>query len=598
MTEADEGRPGFWTQPTPPGDVPDLVPAEPLGVASSSGAPADSTAWIDAGIDPEMPGPDGTLATGNELPFDAEPPHAAELVGPGHDEPVAPGAADAGDEPLPPDVAPPERSAVPDGSPPREDLDTAGATSDPLPPDVTPSTEPTPATELTSAAPAALAWPDLAADDIPAAMSTQLEEADLPGSDDGVADTRVPDLIAVAAEEAARDDAPAASGEVTASTLEVFSERPGLSRVALGRRGLVLAAALLALFMLGGAGISYAAYDLGRDYEGRILPGATIAGVDVGGMSRDRAVEAVGRALRPRLTRPIVVQWGARKWKVTPEELGARSNASRAVDRALKASAKTSLLERARMRVLGDDFAFDRRVGIRYPRGQVRGFVEGLASSFDREPADAFVDTSTGWVDVRKEEQGRVVRVGRSTKSLLEGLREDASHVPLAVTVTEPEVTADDFDQVLLLRIGENKLYLYDDGEIIRTYTVATGQPSYPTPTGTYEITEKRYLPTWVNPAPDGWGASMPASIPPGPGNPLGLRALNWSAPAIRFHGTSATYSLGYNASHGCVRMSNTDVIELYDLVDVGTPIVSIIAGPLRPMYSSSSVPVAENSAD
>ncbi|MDQ3981917.1 MAG: L,D-transpeptidase, partial [Actinomycetota bacterium] len=79
---------------------------------------------------------------------------------------------------------------------------------------------------------------------------------------------------------------------------------------------------------------------------------------------------------------------------------------------------------------------------------------------------------------------------------------------------------------------------------------------------------------------------------PPGPGNPLGLRAINWTAPAIRFHGTSALYSLGYNASHGCVRMSNEDVIELYDMIDVGTPIVSVVAGPFRPLYASSPDPV------
>ncbi|MGH2729382.1 MAG: L,D-transpeptidase family protein, partial [Actinomycetota bacterium] len=119
-------------------------------------------------------------------------------------------------------------------------------------------------------------------------------------------------------------------------------------------------------------------------------------------------------------------------------------------------------------------------------------------------------------------------------------------------------------------------------------------------PEGIWEITEKRYLPTWVNPDPEGWGKDMPASIPPGPGNPLGLRALNWSAPAIRFHGTSATYSLGYNASHGCVRMSNDDVIALYDMVDVGTPIVSTVVAPLRPLYVSAPDPtvVAEDEGE
>jgi lipoprotein-anchoring transpeptidase ErfK/SrfK len=74
----------------------------------------------------------------------------------------------------------------------------------------------------------------------------------------------------------------------------------------------------------------------------------------------------------------------------------------------------------------------------------------------------------------------------------------------------------------------------------------------------------------------------MPASIPPGPGNPLGLRALDWSASGIRFHGVplSEYSSLGHNASHGCIRMSEEDVIQLYDLVDIGTPIVSVQTAP------------------
>lgn len=73
----------------------------------------------------------------------------------------------------------------------------------------------------------------------------------------------------------------------------------------------------------------------------------------------------------------------------------------------------------------------------------------------------------------------------------------------------------------------------------------------------------------------------MPERIPPGPGNPLGLRALNWreadgSRTLIRFHGTANTSVLGQAVSHGCVRMANEDVIELFDRVPTGTPIVSV----------------------
>ena len=81
--------------------------------------------------------------------------------------------------------------------------------------------------------------------------------------------------------------------------------------------------------------------------------------------------------------------------------------------------------------------------------------------------------------------------------------------------------------------------------------------------------------PDWTNPDPDGWGKDMPDYIPPGPSNPLGVAAIYWDAAGIRFHGTSDTGSIGTAASHGCVRLTNDDILEMYDVVEVGSPIVS-----------------------
>ena len=364
-----------------------------------------------------------------------------------------------------------------------------------------------------------------------------------------------------------------------------------------GRKALAAVGILMLLGVLGVAGVAYATYDLSRDHEGRILPGAKIAGVDVGGMDREEAIAAVRAAVRPALTREVTVTWEDRTWSTTPKEMGAKSDARAAVEAALAASGDATFVDKARMRVLGERLDFRRAVAIRYPYKGTKGFIAGIASSFDREAQDASIDYSSGWVEIVDSRRGREVRQAPSVAALREALVSGTDEAELEVRAVEPEVTADAFRQVLLVHIGDNKLYLYEDGEIVREWKVATGQPEYMTPSGLFEVTEKRYLPTWVNPAPTTWGASMPASIPPGPGNPLGLRAINWSAPAIRFHGTSATYSLGYNASHGCVRMSNDDVIELYDLIEVGTPIVSIVHGSLKPLYSSSSAPIAEQSA-
>jgi L,D-transpeptidase catalytic domain/Putative peptidoglycan binding domain len=368
-----------------------------------------------------------------------------------------------------------------------------------------------------------------------------------------------------------------------------------------GRKNKILIAVgvLLTLLVVGAAGIAYAGYDYSKKYEGRILPGAVVAGVDVGGMRPEEALAKVKEAVAPKLHRTIEVKYGKRSWTVTPKELGAKSNARSAVNQALDASEDMSFVDKTRMRVFGDQLIFDEGVAISYPSRGAHALIEQLASKLDREPQDAELDYSTGWVKIVPEREGRHIRLKRSLHRLKRALLGEQEPVELAVRSEKPKVTSDAYDEVLLLHIGENKLYFYENGKITHNYTVATGMPQYPTPTGVYEVVEKRYMPTWVNPAPDGWGASMPAMIPPGPSNPLGLRAINWSASGIRFHGTTATYSLGHNASHGCVRLSNDDVIQLYDLVEVGTPIVSVQFGGLDPLYTSSSTdtPTAENSA-
>ncbi|HYI44044.1 MAG TPA: L,D-transpeptidase family protein [Actinomycetota bacterium] len=359
-----------------------------------------------------------------------------------------------------------------------------------------------------------------------------------------------------------------------------------------------MSATIFVLVTVSSAGVAYATYDYSSQYSGLILPGTWVAGVDLGGMTETEATTAVADAIQPHLTRTITLRWRGQTWEVTPKQLGARNNAADAVAAAVQASREAGFLDKARLRVLGTTTWFDEPLAIRYPKRALRSFLQGLASGFNRPARDATIDYSTGWVKVIPELAGRKMHTKETFNRLQDALDAGETEAVIAANWKRPKVLEAKYDQILLLRIGENKLYLYEDGKITHRWVVAPGQPYYPTPTGEFEITEKRYMPTWVNPAPDGWGADMPASIPPGISNPLGLRALNWSAPAIRFHGTTATYSLGYNASHGCVRMANEDVIELYDLVDVGTPIISTVVAPLRPMYSSAPDPVVVESTE
>ncbi len=120
----------------------------------------------------------------------------------------------------------------------------------------------------------------------------------------------------------------------------------------------------------------------------------------------------------------------------------------------------------------------------------------------------------------------------------------------------------------IVVNVGQRKLRLIRDGRVWKTYGIAVGQPAHPTPTGDYEINDKQVDPAWY-PPDSPWAAELD-TIPPGPGNPLGTRWIGTTAPAIGIHGTYADSSIGYAASHGCMRMHIPEVEELFEQVQLG----------------------------
>lgn len=125
-------------------------------------------------------------------------------------------------------------------------------------------------------------------------------------------------------------------------------------------------------------------------------------------------------------------------------------------------------------------------------------------------------------------------------------------------------------DMRLVLRLGERRVYLYDGDTVEATYPVAIGKPGWETPTGSYEVLYMLDQPGWTNPFTGD-------VVPPGPDNPLGERWIAFWTDGqnyIGFHGTPNRESVGQAASHGCVRMYNEHIRELYELVEVGTPVM------------------------
>lgn len=123
----------------------------------------------------------------------------------------------------------------------------------------------------------------------------------------------------------------------------------------------------------------------------------------------------------------------------------------------------------------------------------------------------------------------------------------------------------------VVLNIPEYTLRLIDDTTILKEYDVAVGTSIEQTPVGKFFVTFKEVNPTWY-PA-SGFVDKTP--VPPGPDNPLGSRWIEF-APAFGIHGTHKVWTVDYPVSGGCVRMYNPDVEELYELVDIGTPVTII----------------------
>jgi len=117
------------------------------------------------------------------------------------------------------------------------------------------------------------------------------------------------------------------------------------------------------------------------------------------------------------------------------------------------------------------------------------------------------------------------------------------------------------------VNLSKNRLYLLQGGEIVKTYSVATGE-NLSTPVGSFTIDNKLVNPTWYRA-----GAVVP---PDSPENILGTRWLGFSIPSFGIHGTTQPESIGKNTSAGCIRMLNEDVEELYGIVPLKTPVTVV----------------------
>jgi hypothetical protein len=341
----------------------------------------------------------------------------------------------------------------------------------------------------------------------------------------------------------------------------------------MGRKTSIIATAAVFVAAL----VVAAAYLYDRSQDGEIAAGVTIDGIDVGGMDAEEAEAKLRHELLRPLDRPLRAIYRDRRWSLPGEKLKVRADIEGAVARAVRVGREGGLPSRIGRYLGGDELEVAISARVEYSRGAIDGFVRGIADDLDRAPRDATVTPRADALEVIASHPGRRLRDVRLADELRDavtgwGPRTVRAHVhKTAPDVTTEEVAAR-YPSYLTLDRANFTLRLFQDLELARTYTVAVGQAGLETPEGTYEIQAMEEEPTWYVPESDWAGELAGQVIPPGPDNPIKAR---WMAifEGAGIHGTEDVGSLGSAASHGCVRMSIPDVEELYDQVEVGTPI-------------------------
>lgn len=336
-------------------------------------------------------------------------------------------------------------------------------------------------------------------------------------------------------------------------------------------RGLWGKLAILVLVLLVATPVGGYAYD--KSSTAHFYPGTKIGGVLIGSRSADEAESLLHERFVVPLRRELTITAPEFVARTSPWAMGMRIDVNDAVRDALV----RQQAEGAPLRMLHRVFGASKEFRLR-PKVHDAVFDKFLGATFEevnQDPQDARLEVSGDILNVIPHRVGRQVDDETAELRIFNALRAGESRIDLPVKVQEPTLRTQDFNTVILVSTSANTLKLYKGDDLMRKYRVATGTGGYPTPRGQFSITAKRFRPTWYNPNSD-WSQGMPAFIPPGPNNPLGTRALNLSASGIRIHGTPNDASIGTNASHGCIRMHMPDAEDLYERVEVNTPVLIV----------------------
>lgn len=337
---------------------------------------------------------------------------------------------------------------------------------------------------------------------------------------------------------------------------------------------------LVATVMLAASGtLAWAAV---TDYQARgLVPkGVTVVGHDLSGMTEAQARTAIEDSVSSPLMRPVTVTGDNRSWTLDPKGV-VTVDVDGMLGEAYSPRRSATFVTRVVHSLNGEPLPADIKPKYSVDTSAVATWLDQTASQIDRAPVNAERKLAPKYkVKVTPEVLGmrvnrpRALQMMQDTLTAETALNNQNRTFALPIFTTKPKVMASSFKTSIVVSLDRCKVYLFKGDKLIKTYSCAPGQPSWPTPTGDFHVDSKSANAPWYNPH-SAWSASMPEVIAGGPYNPMGDRKIGINYAGVFLHGVppSEYSSIGSHASHGCMRMLPSSIHDLYPRVSLGDPV-------------------------
>ena len=301
-----------------------------------------------------------------------------------------------------------------------------------------------------------------------------------------------------------------------------------------------------------------------------IRPGVTVAGLDVGGQTLSQATGTIDRAFRHQLvTRNVSVRVGGKGYSLRTKKVAFVFDAAKSARRAY---------------IAGNDTPAPQPVDVlpwtNYDKKKLAAFVARVDRSARVAPVNATVRITLQHIRKRPSKSGRELDEKGLAQALTlalgdpRGLRQVRPKRAVVRAAVREKDLKSRYGTVVTISKSSFRLRLFKRLKFVKSYGVAVGQPAYPTPSGLFSIANKAVNPPWTAPNSPWAGAYRNEPVAGGSAeNPLKARWMG-VANGVGIHGTGEPGSIGSRASHGCIRMTVPDVIDLYPRVPVGTPVL------------------------